>query len=68
MTRRLHNDAVHANRLTAIEDRICALMSNLDTFVFVKTSGWKNFTKSEEEKEEEEEIVDGMMNESVDFF
>lgn len=66
MTRRLHNDAVHANRLTAIEDRICALMSNLDTFVFIKTSGWKNFTKPEEE--EEEEVVDGMMNESVDFF
>lgn len=41
-------------------------MSNLDTFVFVKTSGWKNFTKPEEE--EEEEVVDGMMNESVDFF
>lgn len=29
-------------------------------------SGWKNFTKPEEE--EEEEVVDGMMNESVDFF
>ena len=41
-------------------------MSNPDTFVFVKTSGWKNFTKAEEEEEEEE--VDGMMNESVDFF
>lgn len=68
MTRRLHNDAVHANWLTAIEDRICALMSNPDTFVFVKTSVWKNFTKAEEDEEEEEEKVDGMMNESVDFF